>query len=63
MMQDVDKAIESAVYEMVDGLGQNKDLATKILSWMDAIHSGRESLGDRANVAERIELLLNGTQE
>jgi hypothetical protein len=48
---------------MVDGLGQNKDLATKILSWMDAIHSGRESLGDRANVAKRIELLLNGTQE
>jgi hypothetical protein len=60
---DVDKAIVEAVEETVLSRGQDIALATKILVWVDEIHSSNESLEDRNSVANRIESLLSSTKE
>ena len=63
MSTDVDKSIVEAVEETVMSRGQNNDLATKILTWDEEIHSSNESLEDKNSVANRIESLLSSTIE
>ncbi len=60
--ENLDKSITESVIEIVVESNQPKELATKILSWLDAIHSGRESLEDRNGSLTRIDVLLASTK-
>jgi hypothetical protein len=63
MNENVDLAIVTALEEVVKAMGQSKELEKKLLSWVEALHSGRESLSDRDYVKARIEVLLDETLE
>lgn len=62
-LENLDKSITKSVIETVQNHKQQADLATKILSWLDAIHSGQETLDDRNSYLNRIEVLLEATKE
>lgn len=62
-LENLDKSISKSVIETVEDFGQPADLATKILSWLDAIHSGQETLDDRNSYLNRIEVLLEATKD
>lgn len=60
--ENLDKSITESVVEIVSKNNQPKELSTKILSWLEAIHSGSESLEDRNSSLTRIDLLLSATK-
>lgn len=59
--ENLDSSIVDSVYETVEKYGQSKDLANRILLWLDAIHSGQVSIDDRNTYLQRIEVLLTAT--
>lgn len=60
--ETLDKAIYDAVLESVQVHNQSQDLAKKILVWLEALHSGQESLEDKNAYLNRIDVLLEGTK-
>lgn len=60
--ETLDKAIYDAVFETVQVHNQSQDLAKKILVWLEALHSGQESLEDKNAYLNRIDVLLEGTK-
>jgi hypothetical protein len=61
-LENLDKSITESVIEIVKKNNQPADLANKILSWLDAVHSGQESLDDKNSYLNRIEVLLDATK-
>lgn len=61
-LENLDKSITESVIEIVKKNNQPADLSTKILSWLDAVHSGQESLDDKNSYLNRIEVLLDATK-
>jgi hypothetical protein len=61
-LENLDKSITESVIEVVEKNNQTSDLANKILSWLDAVHSGQESLDDKNSYLNRIEVLLDATK-
>jgi hypothetical protein len=61
-LENLDKSITESVIEIVEKNSQPADLANKILSWLDAVHSGQESLDDKNSYLNRIEVLLDATK-
>lgn len=61
-LENLDKSITESVIEIVEKGNQPADLANKILSWLDAVHSGQESLDDKNSYLNRIEVLLDATK-
>ena len=61
-LENLDKSITESVIEIVEKNNQPTDLANKILSWLDAVHSGQESLDDKNSYLNRIEVLLDATK-
>ena len=61
-LKNLDKSITESVIEIVEMNNQPADLANKILSWLDAVHSGQESLDDKNSYLNRIEVLLDATK-
>jgi hypothetical protein len=61
-LENLDKSITESVIEVVEKNDQTSDLANKILSWLDAVHSGQESLDDKNSYLNRIEVLLDATK-
>ncbi len=61
-LENLDKSITESVIEIVENNNQPADLANKILSWLDAVHSGQESLEDKNSYLNRIEVLLDATK-
>jgi hypothetical protein len=61
-LENLDKSITESVLEIVEKNNQPADLANKILSWLDAVHSGQESLDDKNSYLNRIEVLLDATK-
>lgn len=61
-LENLDKSITESVIEIVEKNNQPSDLANKILSWLDAVHSGQESLDDKNSYLNRIEVLLDATK-
>jgi hypothetical protein len=59
---NLDKSIIDSVKEIVKKNNQGDDLAAKILSWLDAIHSGKESLEDKNAYITRVEVLMDATK-
>jgi len=60
--ENLDKSIIDSVKEIVKKNNQGDDLAVKILSWLDAIHSGKESLEDKNSYIARVEVLMDATK-
>ena len=60
--ENLDDSIIDSVLETVEKHKQSVDLANRILSWLDAVHSGQVSIDDRNAYLQRIELLLGATQ-
>ena len=60
--ENLDKSITESVVEIVENNNQPADLANKILSWLDSVHSGQESLDDKNSYLNRIEVLLDATK-
>jgi hypothetical protein len=60
--ENLDSSIVASVTETVEKYKQSSDLANRILSWLDAIHSGQVSLDDRNAYLQRIEVLLDATK-
>ena len=58
----LDPRIQSAVRSAVEDAGQDKSLAAKIISWMEKIADGSESLDDAEAVHRRLELLYEFTK-
>uniref|UniRef100_UPI00404793C6 CxC ATPase DNA modification system associated small protein n=1 Tax=Limnohabitans sp. TaxID=1907725 RepID=UPI00404793C6 len=61
--ENLDKSITDSVKEIVKKNNQGDDLAAKILSWLDAIHSGKESLEDKNAYITRVEVLMDATKD
>lgn len=61
-LENLDKSITESVIEIVEKGNQPADLANKILSWLDAVHSGQESLDDKNSYLNRIDVLLDATK-
>ncbi len=61
-LENLDKSITESVIEIVENNNQPADLANKILSWLEAVHSGQESLEDKNSYLNRIEVLLDATK-
>lgn len=61
-LENLDKSITESVIEIIEKNNQPTDLANKILSWLDAVHSGQESLDDKNSYLNRIEVLLDATK-
>jgi len=61
-LENLDKSITESVIEIVENNNQPADLASKILSWLEAVHSGQESLEDKNSYLNRIEVLLDATK-
>jgi hypothetical protein len=60
--ENLDSSIVDSVIETVEKYNQSSDLANRILSWLDAVHSGQVSIDDRNAYLQRIEVLLNATK-
>ncbi len=60
--ENLDKSIIDSVKEIVKKNNQGDDLAAKIQSWLDAIHSGKESLEDKNTYFTRVEVLMDATK-
>jgi hypothetical protein len=60
--ENLDSSIIASVNETVQKYGQSSDLANRILSWLDAVHSGQVSIEDRNAYLQRIEVLLDATK-
>jgi hypothetical protein len=58
----LDKAISESVKAIVEFEGEKNDLATKILSWLEAVNTGNEDFEDKASVNKRMEILLNSVK-
>jgi hypothetical protein len=59
---NLDSSIIESVNETVKKYNQSSELANRILSWLDAIHSGQVSIDDRNAYLQRIEVLLDATK-
>jgi hypothetical protein len=59
---NLDKSIIDSVNEIVKKNKQGDDLAAKILSWLDAVHSGKESIENKNAYMTRVEVLLDATK-
>ena len=53
----LDPRIIEAIYESVDEFGQSKELATKLIAWLEALTSGNENIEDKDSVERHVELL------
>jgi hypothetical protein len=60
--ENLDKSIVDSVTEIIKLNKQGDDLAIKILSWLDAIHSGRESIENKNDYIRRVEVLMEATK-
>lgn len=57
----LDPRIKEAITEAALELGQDKELAAKLLAWFEAIADGNESLDDRDSTYRRLGLLYDST--
>jgi hypothetical protein len=60
--ENLDSSSVDSVKETVVRHHQSSDLANRILSWLDAVHSGQVSIDDRNAYIQRIEVLLDATK-
>jgi hypothetical protein len=60
--ENLDSSIIASVKETVEKYNQSGELANRILSWLDAVHSGQVSIDDRNAYLQRIEVLLDATK-
>jgi len=60
--ENLDQSIIDSVKEIVKKNNQGDDLALKILSWLDSVHSGKESLEDKNAYITRVEVLMDATK-
>ena len=60
--ENLDQSIIDSVKEIVKKNNQGDDLAHKILTWLDAIHSGKESVEDKNSYMTRVEVLMDATK-
>ena len=60
--ENLDSSIIASVKETVEKYTQSGELANRILSWLDAVHSGQVSIDDRNAYLQRIEVLLDATK-
>ena len=60
--ENLDSSIIASVKETVEKYNQSSELAHRILSWLDAVHSGQVSIDDRNAYLQRIEVLLDATK-
>jgi len=58
----LDPRIQIAIRSAVEDANQDKSLADKIISWMDKLADGSESLDDSDAVHRRVELLYEFTE-
>ncbi len=59
---NLDQSITESVVETVELHNQPSDLSHKILSWLDAVHSGQESLEDKNAYLTRIDVLISSVR-
>jgi hypothetical protein len=59
----IDSTIVAAVKEVTDQSGVKKELAKKIIHWVEGVHSGETGLEDKDDVKRRIEILLEGLDD
>ncbi len=60
--ENLDQPLIDSVQEILMWHKQGDDLAHKILTWLDAIHSGKESLEDKNAYMTRVEVLMDATK-
>ena len=58
---NLDTRISEAIHDAVEDAGQPKELARRLIAWIEAVTSGNEDINDQATAARHLEVLFDGT--
>lgn len=57
----IDTRISEAIQDAVEEAGQPRELARRLIAWIEAVASGNEDINDQATAARHLEVLFDGT--
>lgn len=57
----LDTRISEAIHDAVEEAGQPKELARRLVAWIEAVTSGNEDINDQATAARHLDVLYDGT--